>query len=57
MDYQKAVTVLQRVLEKHPLDAEEKEAVQKAIGMLSIASRATSRLKDLKARREKSTEW
>jgi hypothetical protein len=57
MDYQKAVTVLQRVLERRPLDAEEKEAVQKAIGMLSIASRATSRLKDLKAKREKSTEW
>lgn len=57
MDYQKAIAILQSLLEKHPLDDEEKEAIMTAIGMLSWGSLAASRLKAKKAKRDKSTEW
>ena len=56
MDYQEAIVVLQKLLEKHSLDAEEEEAITVAIGMLSWAVLAKSKLKAQKARREKSTD-
>ena len=57
MEYQKAITILTNLLDKHPLDAEEKEAVTTAIGILSWGSLSKSRIKALKAKRDKSTEW
>ena len=57
MEYQKAITILKSLLGKHPLDAEEKEAVITAIGLLSWASLSKSITKARKAKREKSTEW
>ena len=57
MEYQKAIDILIKLLEKHSLDAEEKEAVMTAIGLLSWGSMAKGKIKALKAKREKSTEW
>ena len=57
MEYQRAIDVLKSLYERHPLSAEEKEAVMTAIGVLSWGSLAKSKIKALKAKREKSTEW
>ena len=57
MEYQKAVAVLKDLLEKHPLTEEEKEAVVKAIGMLTLVYQSMSRVNDVKAKRQKATEW
>jgi len=57
MEYQKAIDILKNLLNKHALDAEEKEAIMTAIGLLSLGSLAKSRIKAQKAKRDKSTEW
>lgn len=57
MEYQKAIAVLKSLLDKHPLDAEEKEAIITAIGLLSLGSLANGRIKARKIKRDKSTEW
>jgi len=57
MEYKEAMAILQALLERHQLGAEEKEAVVTAIGVLSWASLSESRLKAQKAKRDKSAEW
>ena len=57
MEYQKAIAILTSLLDKHSLDAEEKEAVMTAIGVLSWGSLAKSKIKAQKAKRDKSAEW
>lgn len=57
MEYQQAIAILKSLLGKHSLDAEEKEAVMTAIGMLSWVALSKSKIKSLKAKRDKSTEW
>jgi|APLow6443716910_1056828.scaffolds.fasta_scaffold1872655_1 hypothetical protein len=57
MEEKKAVVVLNRLLKKDILEPEEKEAVSAAIGLLSWNALAKSRLKALKTRKTKSTEW
>jgi hypothetical protein len=57
MEYQQAVTLLKSLLDKHPLNADEKEAVLTAIGVLSWGSLSKSKLKAQKAKRDKSAEW
>ena len=57
MEYEKAITILKNLLDKHPLDAEEKEAVVTAIGILSLGSLAKSRIRAQKAKRDKAREW
>lgn len=57
MEYQKAITILENLLKKHSLDAEEKEAVTTAIGILSWSSLSKSRIKAQRAKRDKSTQW
>jgi hypothetical protein len=57
MEYQEAIGILKSLLERHPLDAREKEAVMTAIGVLSWGSLAKSKMRAQKARRDKSTEW
>jgi hypothetical protein len=57
MEYQEAITILKSLLDKHSLDAEEKEAVMTAIGVLSWGSLAESKRKAQKAKRDKSTQW
>jgi len=57
MEYQQAIAILKSLLDKHPLSAEEKEAVLTAIGVLSWGSLSKSRIKAQKAKRDKSTQW
>lgn len=57
MEYEKAITILQNLLDKHPLSDEEKEAVTTAIGLLSIGSLAMGKIRAKKAKRDQSTEW
>jgi hypothetical protein len=57
MEYQKAIDILLKLLDKHPLDTEEKEAVKTAIGVLGWGSLSKSRMKGLKAKRDQSTKW
>jgi len=57
MEYQKAVAILKSLLDNHSLNAEEKEAVLTAIGVLSWGSLSKSKIKAQKAKRDKSTEW
>ncbi|MDD5038900.1 MAG: hypothetical protein PHN78_06245 [Dehalococcoidales bacterium] len=57
MEYEKAIAVLRSLLDKHPLDAEEKEAVIAAIGLLSWGSLSKRKIKAQKAKRDKSTRW
>jgi hypothetical protein len=57
VEYEKAIAVLKDLLDRHPLTADEKEAVMTAIGVLSWGSLAKSRIKAQKAKRDKSTEW
>jgi len=57
MDYEKAITILKSLLAKHSLNADEKEAIMTAMGLLSLGSLAKSKIKAQKAKREKSTQW
>ena len=57
MEYQKAIAILKSLLDKHSLDAEEKEAVMTAIGVLCWGALSKSRIKAQKAKRDKSTKW
>jgi hypothetical protein len=57
MEYNEAIDVLKNLLKKHPLDDKEKEAVMTALGVLSWGGLYESKLKDRKARRDKSAEW
>ncbi len=61
MDYQQAAAILKALLEKRSLTAEEKEAIQTAMGLLTLGalsqSHLKSRLQARKAKREKQTGW
>jgi len=57
MEYQEAIAILKSMLDRHSLDSEEKQAVLTAIGVLSWGSLSKSKIKALKAKRDKSTEW
>ena len=57
MEYQEAITILKGLLDRHPLDAEEKEAVMTAIGVLSWGALAKKKIQAQKARQDKSTRW
>jgi len=57
MEDKKAADILIKLLKKYSLNAEEKEAVSSAIGVLSWTSLSQNRIKALKAKREKSARW
>jgi hypothetical protein len=61
MDYKEALSVLTKMLNERSLDAEEKEAVQTAIGLLDWASLGKNRMKSMvekrRAQRENDVEW
>lgn len=57
MDDKKAATILIKLLEKHSFNAEEKEAVKSAIGILSWTYLAKSGIKKRKDKIEKSAKW
>ncbi len=57
MEYQQAIAVLKNLLNRYPLEAEEKEAVMKAIGVLSWGALHKTKMKAQKAKREKAAGW
>ncbi len=57
MEYKEAVDVLKRLAEKHPLNAEEREAVMIAIGVLVWGSLGKSKTRAIKAKRDKRIQW
>ena len=57
MEYKQAISILKSLMDRHPLAAEEREAVMTAMGVLSWGSLAKSKMKAQNAKRDKSTEW
>ena len=61
MEYAQALTTLKTLLDKHPLTPAEKEAVQTAMGLLSLTvitkDRLKDRLKKEKAKEDKKAKW
>jgi hypothetical protein len=53
MEHKKAAEILIKMLEKHPFSAEEKQAVLAAVGVLSWTALAQSRIRGLRAKRDK----
>lgn len=53
MDHKQALNILIKILEKYSFAAEEKEAIMTAIGILSWTTLSESRLKAIKAKKEK----
>ena len=56
MEHKEAADILIRMLDKRWLDAEEKEAVLAAVGVLAWTSLSKSKIKALKAKQDKSVE-
>ena len=61
MEYEDAAKILKMLLEKHPLTGQEKEAVQTAMGLLTLGAisknHLRSRLQAKKAKQDKKLEW
>ena len=57
MEDKKAIAILIKLLDKSSLNAEDKEAISAAIGILSWTSLSKSRIKTLKAKKDKSAKW
>jgi hypothetical protein len=57
MDNDKAIETLKKMLDKPSLNAEEKEAVMTALGMLGWVKLSKSRMKLMKEKRDQSLEW
>jgi hypothetical protein len=61
MEYEKASEILKTLLDKHPLSQEEKEAVQTAMGLLTLTiihkSKLGDRLHKEKAKQDKNLKW
>ena len=61
MEYEEASAILKTIIEKHPLTPEEKEAVQTAMGLLTLGAisknHLKSRLKAQKAKQDKNLKW
>ncbi|MDO8576006.1 MAG: hypothetical protein Q7R90_01695 [bacterium] len=53
MDDKKAIELLTKMLTKHPLTDEEKEAVREAIGILAWTKLMEGRVKSMKKGRDK----
>jgi hypothetical protein len=56
MEHKIAANILISMLDKRQLDAEEKEAIMTAIGVLAWTSLSKSKIKALKAKRDKNAE-
>jgi len=57
MEYEEAVAILKGLVEKHPLDAAEKEAVMTTIGVLAWGVLGKSKTRVIKAKRDRRTDW
>ena len=56
MEDKQAIKILMELVKKYPLTVEEKEAVSNAVGILSWTALSESRIKGLKAKRDKDKE-
>jgi hypothetical protein len=61
MEYTQALAILKTLLDKHPLTSAEKEAVQTAMGLLSLTvitkDKLKNRLRQEKAKEDKKANW
>ncbi len=61
MEYEKASEILKDIIVKHPLTLEEKEALQTAMGLLTLGAisknHLKSRLKAQAAKKNKEIKW
>ena len=57
MEHKEAADILIKMPDKHRLSVKEKAAIATAIGVLAWTSLSKSRVKALKAKRDKSLEW
>ncbi len=61
MEYERAISVLKKMLDERSLDGEEKEAVLTAIGLLDWAALGKNRMRGIgekrKAQRDKDVHW
>ena len=57
MENDKAIEILRKMLDKPSLDAEEKEAVMTALGMLGWVKLSKCRMKVMKEKRDQSLNW
>lgn len=57
MEHKKAADILIKLLDKLPLGAEEREAILTAVGVLAWTALSKSRIKALKAKRDKKIGW
>jgi hypothetical protein len=61
MEYSQALTVLKTLAEKHALSPEEEEALQTAMGLLSLTvitkDKLKNRLRKEKAQEDKKAKW
>ena len=56
MEDKQTIKILMELVKKYPLTVEEKEAVSNAVGILSWTALSESRIKGLKAKRDKDKE-
>ena len=56
MEDKQTIKILMELVKKYPLTVEEKEAVSNAVGILSWTALSASRIKGLKAKRDKDKE-
>jgi len=61
MEYQEASAILKQLLGKYPLTPQEKEAVQTAMGLLTLGALSKNhlkaRLKNQKTKQDKKYKW
>jgi hypothetical protein len=57
MENDRAIEVLKKMLDKPSLDADEKEALMTALGILGWVKLSKSRMKLMKQKRDQSLEW
>jgi hypothetical protein len=57
MEYKEALTILLNLSAKDVLTSEEREAVNKAIGMFSWADLSKSTIRSIKKRKEEDAQW
>lgn len=57
MEHKEAAEILIKMLDKHRLSEKEKAAVATAVGILAWTSLSKSRIKAMKAKRDKNLEW
>ena len=57
MEHKEAAEILRKLIERHSLNNEEKEAVATAIGILGWMALSKNKVKTRNVQKKKSTEW